>query len=73
MVKEGTPGKYKLRAVEPGNRRPLIESYATRDAADARHAALERAGYTVIITVAETMGETLAPRAQRQQREDFQS
>ena len=24
MVKEGTPGKYQLRAVEPGSRRPLM-------------------------------------------------
>ena len=64
MLKEGTPGKYKLRAVEPGSRRPLIESYATRDMADQRHAALERAGYSVIITVAETMAETVVPRAE---------
>ena len=49
MVKEGTPGKYKLQAVEPGSRRPLIE----------------RAGYTVIIRLAETVREVLAPRAQR--------
>ena len=36
MVKEGTPGKNLLRAVEPGSRRAVIETYATRDAVDAR-------------------------------------
>ena len=53
MVKEGTPGKYQLRAVEPGSRRPLIESHATRDAVDARRAALEHAGYNVVVTLAD--------------------
>jgi hypothetical protein len=53
VVKEGTPGKYTLRAVEPGSRRPLIESYATRDAVAARRAALEQAGYRVIVTLNE--------------------
>ena len=53
MVKEGTPGTYLLRAVEPGSRRPLIESHATRDAVDARRAALERAGYNVVVTLAD--------------------
>ena len=51
MVKEGTPGKYQLRAVVPGSRRPLLESHATRDAVDARRAALERAGYNVVVTL----------------------
>ena len=32
-----------------GSRRPLLESYDTSD-----QAALERAGYTVIVTLAET-------------------
>jgi hypothetical protein len=54
MVKEGTLGKYALRAVEPGSRRPFLESYATSDQVAARRAALERAGYTVIVTLAET-------------------
>ena len=55
MVKEGTPGKYALRAVEPRSRRPLVESYATSDQVAARRAALERAGYTVIVMLAETV------------------
>jgi len=53
MVKEGYPGKYKLRAVQQGSRRPLIESYATRDAVAARWAALELAGYSVLVTLNE--------------------
>jgi hypothetical protein len=71
MVKEGTPGKYKLRAVQPGSRRPVIETYATRDAVDARKAALERAEYTVIIREAATLRELLAPRAKRLQQADL--
>jgi len=55
MAKEGTPGKYVLRAVEPRSRRPLLESYDTSDQVAARRAALERAGYTVIVTLAETV------------------
>ena len=55
MVKEGTSGKYALRAVEPGSRRPLVESYATSDQVAARRVKLERAGYTVIVTVDETV------------------
>jgi hypothetical protein len=56
MLKEGTFRKYfSLRAVEPRSRRPLIEKYATSDQADARRAALEQAGYTVIVTLAETV------------------
>jgi hypothetical protein len=55
MVKEGTPGKYALRAVEPRSRRPLVENYATSDQVAARRADLERAGYTVIVTLAETV------------------
>jgi len=55
MLKEGTPGKYSLRAVEPRSRRPLIESHATSDQVAARRTALERAGYTVIVTLAETV------------------
>jgi hypothetical protein len=63
MVKEGTPGKFLLRPVEPGSRRPLIESHATRDAVDARRAALEQAGYNVIVTLADpTGGEFLQPQ-----------
>lgn len=46
MVKEGTPGKYQLRAVEPGSRRPLIETYATREAVDARRLPLSGLGTT---------------------------
>ena len=57
MVKEGTPGKYALRAVEPGSRRPLMESYATSDQVAVRRVKLERAGYTVIVTVDETVPE----------------
>jgi hypothetical protein len=57
MVKEGTPGKYQLRAVEPQSRRPLVESYATSDQVAARRVKLERAGYTVIVTVDETVPE----------------
>ena len=49
MVKEGTPGKYLLRAVLPGSRRPLIENFATREAVDARRADLEHAGYSVVV------------------------
>jgi hypothetical protein len=71
MLKEGTPGKYKLRAVQPGSRRPVIETYATRDAVGARKAALERDGYTVIIREAETLRELLAPRAKRPQQSDL--
>jgi hypothetical protein len=57
MIKEGTPGKYQLRAVEPGSRRPLAESYATSDQVADRRAKLERAGYTVLVTVDETVQE----------------
>ena len=57
MVKEGTPGKYQLRAVLPGSRRPLIESYASLDGVAARRAALEQAGYNVLVTFME--GELL--------------
>lgn len=53
MVKEGTPGKYQLRAVKPGSRRPVIESYATQDAVAARRATLEQAGYSVLVTLNE--------------------
>jgi hypothetical protein len=63
MVKEGNPRKYKLRAVEPGSRRPLIESYATRDAVAARWASLEQAGYSVIVTINE--GEFLQLEGRR--------
>ena len=63
MIKEGTPGKYKLRAVEPGSRRPLVESYATRDAVAARWAALEQAGYSVLVTLNE--GEFLQLEGRR--------
>jgi hypothetical protein len=38
-------------------RRPVVESYATRDEVAARHAMLERAGYTVLVTVYETLPE----------------
>ena len=70
MVKEGTPGKYQLRAVKPGSRRPLVEDHASRDAVDARKVALECAGYTVIIRVAETMRD-FAPRGQRHKPPDL--
>jgi hypothetical protein len=73
MVKEGTPGKYLLRAVEPGSRRPLIESHATRDAVDARRAALERAGYNVVVMLADlpAEGEFLKLEARRSVRGAF--
>ena len=48
----GNSRKYQLRAVKPG-RRPLIESYATQDAVAARRAALEQAGYSVLVTLNE--------------------
>jgi hypothetical protein len=70
MVKEGTPGKYNLRAVQPGSRRPVLETYATRDAVDGQ-AALERAEYIVIIREAATLRELLAPRAKRPQQADL--
>jgi hypothetical protein len=57
VVKEGTPGKYALRAVQPGSRRPLVESYATSDQVAARRVKLEQAGYSVIVTVDETVPE----------------
>lgn len=53
MVEEETPGKYRLQAVEQESRRPLIESYATCDAVAARWAALELAGYSVLVTLNE--------------------
>jgi len=53
MLRSGTAGKLKLRAVDPGNRRALIESYATWDAVAARRAALQQAGYPVLVTVNE--------------------
>ena len=62
MVKEGTPGKYLLRAVEPGSRRPLIESHATRDEVSARRAALEQAGYSVVVTLANLPAEGEFPK-----------
>jgi hypothetical protein len=72
MVKEGTPGKYQLRAVEPGSRRPLVESHATRDAVDARRAALERAGYYVLVTLADPSGgEFLQPQGRTTDRGAF--
>ena len=57
VLKEGTPVKYQLRAVEPGSRRPLVESYETTDQVAARRVQLERAGYTVLVTVDETVPE----------------
>jgi hypothetical protein len=73
MVKEGTPGKYLLRAVVPGSRQSLIESHATRDAVDARRAALERAGYNVVVTLADLLaeGEFLMLEARRRLRGAF--
>ena len=53
MVEEGTPGKYSLRAVEPRSRRPLVESYATREEVATRRAALEDAGFNVLVTLPE--------------------
>jgi len=41
MVREGTPGIYKLRAAEPKCRRPLMEFFATRDEVAARSIDLE--------------------------------
>ena len=49
MPTEWTPGKFKLRAVEPGSRRPLIERYVTWDAVAARRAALEQAGSVLLL------------------------
>jgi hypothetical protein len=73
MVKEGTPGKYLLRAVEPGSRRPLIESHATRDAVDTRRAALEQAGYNIVVMLADlpTVGEFLKLEGRRSVRSAF--
>jgi hypothetical protein len=51
MVKEGTPGKYQLRAVLPGSRRPKVEQYATREQVEKRRVALENGGYSVVITL----------------------
>jgi hypothetical protein len=51
MVKEGTPGKYQLRAALPGSRRPIVEHYATREQVERRRVALENAGYSVVITL----------------------
>jgi hypothetical protein len=53
MVEEGTPGKYSLRAVQPGSRSPLIEKYATRGEVATRRLALENDGYNVLITLPE--------------------
>ena len=66
MVKEGTPGKYQLRAVLPGSRRPLIESYASLDGVAARRTALEQAGYNVLVTFLE--GELLQLEGHRRAR-----
>ena len=66
MVKEGTPGKYQLRAVLPGSRRPLIESYASLEVVEARRASLERAGYNVLVTLME--GELLQLEGNRRAR-----
>ena len=66
MVKEETPGKYQLRAVLPGSRRPLIESYASLDGVAARRAALEQAGYNVLVTFLE--GELLQLEGHRRAR-----
>ena len=53
MVEEGTPGKYSLRAVQPGSRSPLIEKYATRGEGATRRLALENDGYNVLVTLPE--------------------
>jgi hypothetical protein len=73
MIKEGTPAKYLLRAAEPGSRRPLTERHATRDAVSARRAALERAGYYVLVTLADqtTKDEFLQPEGRRSVRDAF--
>lgn len=59
MVEEGTPGKYSLRAVQPGSRSPLIEKYATRDEVAVRRLALENEGYVVLVTLPEVAGARL--------------
>ena len=51
MVEEGTPAKYALRAVQPRSRRPLIETYATQEEVAKRRAALENAGFNVLVTL----------------------
>jgi hypothetical protein len=51
MVEEGTPGKYSLRAVQPRSRRPLIETYATREEVAKRRVTLENAGFNVLVTL----------------------
>jgi hypothetical protein len=56
---------WKIQAAGPRAGKPLIESYTTRDAVDARKAAFERAGYIVIIRKAETLREVLAQRPQQ--------
>jgi hypothetical protein len=53
MVNKGTPRKFVLRAVLQGSRRPLIETFTTRPAAEERRLVLERAGYTVLVWLAE--------------------
>ena len=63
MATKGTPGIFKLRAVEPGSRRPLIERYAKWDAVAARRAALEQAGYNVLVTLNE--GKIVQPEGRR--------
>ena len=65
MIKKGTGEIYSLRAVEPRSRRLLIESYATSDEAATRRAALEPAGYTVIVTLAETGGDERPARGRK--------
>jgi hypothetical protein len=67
MIKDGTPGKYQLRAFLPGSRRPLIESYASLDGVVARRAALDQVGYNVLVTFME--GELLQLEGHRRGRD----
>jgi|GEM_PF-2181733 len=51
MIKIAPLKKYALRAERPGTKKFLTESYQTLGKATERKAALEEAGYTVLVTL----------------------
>ena len=56
MIKIAPLKKYSLRAERPGTQKFLTESYQSLRKATERKAALEEAGYTVLVTLSDLSG-----------------